>query len=177
MVLALFVSCNRSGRVIPRGRMTRMYAEMLMTDQWISSHYSARRQADTSFVYGPVLEKYGYDADDWRASVAHYLRDPQRYARMFANVGDIIKDRESELVALDNARRAAREYLDNLERFKPEKIYTMSGLFNKETFCEGALRYYVDTTGGDWRFDPSKGADTIYHGPMLIWPEDSTAIL
>jgi len=171
LVLALFSSCARKGKVIPRARMSKIYAEMLMTDQWISTHRKYNRQADTCFVYGTILEKYGYTADDWRASVAHYLHDPQRYGRMLNQTESILKSIQARLTEEESARNAAKEYLAGLAKFEPEKIYILSGLTNPETFYVAGQKYYVDTNGGDWRFDPTKGADTIYKGPVLIWPE------
>ena len=178
ITLAVFSSCRKGGRIIPRDRMSKMYAEMLLTDQWISTHYDMRRHADTTFVYGPVLEKYGYTAEDWRASVAEYLHDPQRYARMLHRTVEILEKRVDELEALNRKDAAAAEYLQGLERFRPKRIFTMSGMKNREVFVEGGVVYFVDTLGGDWMFDPDKDADTVYKGPMLIWPvpSDTTAL-
>ena len=49
------LSCSKGPRVIPRGKMARIYAEMLVTDQWINSTPSVRRMADTSLVYEHIL--------------------------------------------------------------------------------------------------------------------------
>ena len=63
----LLAGCNeKDGKVIPRGTMAEIYAEMLVVDQWIANDLSLKRQADTSFVYVPILEKYGYTPDDYR---------------------------------------------------------------------------------------------------------------
>ena len=81
IILALAASsCSRGPRVIPRGKMARIYAEMLVTDQWINSTPSVKRMADTSLVYEPILEKYGYTTEDYRRSVEVYMDDPERYS-------------------------------------------------------------------------------------------------
>ena len=76
------VSCSRDEKVIPRDKMAQIYADMLLMDQWIIAHPEARRTADTTLVYEAVFERYGYDSDDYRASVGFYLQDPDRYARI-----------------------------------------------------------------------------------------------
>ena len=67
-VLVLFLtSCvgNRE-RVISRAELAEIYAEMMIIDQWILNTPNVRLIADTSQVYGPILEKYGFDADACR---------------------------------------------------------------------------------------------------------------
>ena len=50
--LTLLASCSRDeSEVIPRGKLSEIYAEMLMTDQWITSTPGFRHIADTSLVY------------------------------------------------------------------------------------------------------------------------------
>lgn len=62
----VFASCGKDeAEVIPRGKLAEIYAEMLVTDQWISSTPGMRMIADTSLVYEPILEKYGYDNLDY----------------------------------------------------------------------------------------------------------------
>ena len=56
----LSVSCRKDeAEVIPRSKMAEIYAEMLVTDQWITTTPGIRMIADTSLVYEPILEKYG----------------------------------------------------------------------------------------------------------------------
>ena len=76
--IAILSSCSgKDGRtVIPRRQLAKIYAEMLVTDQWITSTPGMRMIADTSLVYIPILEKYGYDLDDYLKSVDVYMDDP-----------------------------------------------------------------------------------------------------
>ena len=95
----LLAGCNeKDGKVIPRGTLAEIYAEMLVVDQWIANDLSLKRQADTSFVYAPILEKYGYTPDDYRKSVDHYMHDPERYSRILRTSAEILgaQDRESK---------------------------------------------------------------------------------
>ena len=76
----LLFACSREAKVIPRGKMAQIYAEMLVTDQWINSTPSVKRMADTSLVYEPILEKYGSSSADYRKSVETYMDDFSTYA-------------------------------------------------------------------------------------------------
>ena len=60
LAVIVFASCNRNeAEVIPRAKLADIYAEMLMTDQWISNTPGMRLIADTSLVYEPILQKCG----------------------------------------------------------------------------------------------------------------------
>lgn len=174
-VLALVAtSCGSKGDgdVIPRAKMAKVYADMFVTDQWISQQRGLNRQIDTSLVYAPVFEKYGITADDFRTSVYEYSKDPERYARMLKKTVLILEHHskflKAEQARLDREAGLAAEVLD----LKPEKIFWLSGLFDKETFWEEELKLYVDTTGCRWDFDPWKDIDTLWQGPLLIFPEE-----
>ena len=96
----LLFACSREAKVIPRGKMAKIYAEMLVTDQWINSTPSVKRMADTSLVYEPILEKYGYSSADYRKSVETYMDDPERYSRILRTTAEILDKRIKELQQL-----------------------------------------------------------------------------
>ena len=49
--LLLLSSCNREEeKVIPRSKLSKIYAEMLLTDQWIGETPELRQIADTSLI-------------------------------------------------------------------------------------------------------------------------------
>ena len=79
MLLSVLGSC-RDSRVIDEEDMSKIYAEMLMTDQWINSTPDVRRIADTSLVYEPILRKYGYTSEDYRYSINYYLDHDDDFA-------------------------------------------------------------------------------------------------
>ena len=91
--LPLMVSCSGGPKVIPKKKMVKIYADMFVADQWISQNYKASRTADTTVVYEAVFEKYGYDADDYRASVEYYIKDPDRFARILRQTVLELEDR------------------------------------------------------------------------------------
>ena len=88
---------------------------MLVTDQWIIPNPGNRRQADTSLVYEPILQKYGYTSADYRKSVDVYLNDPERFGRILRSAGEILdkklaalKERKEEIIRAE-ALKALRE--------------------------------------------------------------------
>lgn len=97
-VMMLAASCRKDGaEVIPRGKLSKIYAEMLVTDQWIITTPGVRLIADTTLVYEPILQKYGYDSDDYRKSIDYYMNDPERFARIFRTTAEIIDNQIAEL--------------------------------------------------------------------------------
>ena len=68
--ILIISSCKRGDeKIIPRKDMAKIYAEMLVVDQWVQLDQAVRKTMDTTLVYEPILEKYGYDSDDYRNSV------------------------------------------------------------------------------------------------------------
>ncbi|MCM1176411.1 MAG: DUF4296 domain-containing protein [Clostridium sp.] len=175
MALTVLLSaCRREGKVIPRDKMARIYAEMFIVDQKISQDREIRRTADTSLVYEPVFRKYGYTADDYRASMAHYIKDPDRYARILRNSASII---ESEIKSLKKERErleALEKLHDEVSAFSPDRIFRLTGLGNPDLFTEDSLSFYVDSTGGDMYFDVRVWLDTAFYGPVMQLRERDT---
>ena len=88
-VVVMAASCSKDrADVIPRSKMAAIYAEMLMTDQWINARTDVRRIADTSLVYEPILQKYGYSHKDYLKTVDKYMDDPERFSRILRKFSD-----------------------------------------------------------------------------------------
>ena len=157
---------HRNGRVIPRNKMARIYAEMLLTDQWINDNWVQNRSADTSFVYRPILRRYGYDEKDWRKSVSKYIKDPDRYSRILKKSAALLEAREKELRLRLDLINAAERLEQETAGYIPERLYWLAGMRNPDNFVEDGLVFYVDSVGGsEWRFDPYRGYDTLFAGP------------
>ena len=169
---------HRNGRVIPRNKMARIYAEMLLTDQWINDNWVQNRSADTSFVYRPILRRYGYDEKDWRKSVSKYIKDPDRYSRILKKSAAMLEAREKELRLRLDLINAAERLEQETAGFIPERLYWLAGMRNPDNFVEDGLVFYVDSVGGsEWRFDPYRGYDTLFAGPAWkISLRDSVSI-
>lgn len=181
MVLVIPACTGGKGRIIPKGRMARISAEMFLADQWIASRNDLGRRPDTMLVYEPIFREYHCTADDYRASRAYYVEDASKYAKIIKKSVLILekdlKRLKADKVILDKIKGLA----GNRDRFRPEKIYSLAGLedpdvFSEVTFEGDSIFFYVDTTGCDWRFDPLKGVDTLFVGPALVFDEPSDSL-
>ncbi len=170
----LLASCGRDeAEVIPRDDLARIYAEMLLTDQWILNTPNVRLIADTSLVYDPILESYGYDADDYRKSVDRYMDDPERFAKILRTSGEILEGRlkdlelrKAELERLKILRREAEKYRPDI---KWEKVY-MRRKDRQYIGLSDSLVFEMDSTG---RFNISyiERDDTLYDGVRMVLNE------
>ena len=106
LVLAVCLcSCGREGKVIPRNKFARIYAEMFLADSWLSTASpEARQRSDTMAFYEPIFEKYGYTVEDYWASVSYYLQDPDRFSRILNRSNQQL---ESQLKALQAEMESA----------------------------------------------------------------------
>ena len=172
----LLAACNeKDGKVIPRGTLAEIYAEMLVVDQWIANDLSLKRQADTSFVYAPILEKYGYTPDDYRKSVDHYMHDPERYSRILRTSAEILGERLSEL-KIEKAR---------LDRIAGIKVYESDltpedfALYLRDSLImyHDSLSFEADSLKMIYRLIPHETSDTVYEGVAMVIKVDSLSVV
>lgn len=118
MVLLSLYGCKEEG-VIEEDAMAQIYAEMLLTDQWINTTPGVRTIADTSLVYEPILKKYGYTSEEYRRSVDYYLNDPRTYADIMKETVKILDARLAALnqkKALIEEEKTRKQYVKNVTR-------------------------------------------------------------
>lgn len=157
------MSCGKKTSVIPRSKMTLIYADIAMVDEQIMAMpWNDRKAADTCLVYAPILEKYGYTVEDFLESEKKYIKDPTRYIRMIKNAVLMLEEESREL-------KKEKEKLDMLhnrdlymQRFHPNVIYMMDSLDLGDTVL--------------FDFDFQQGMDTIFAGPALIIPADTLLV-
>ena len=169
--MLLASSCGKDKeRVIPRSKLSKIYAEMLVMDQWIQNKPGLRTIADTSLVYEPILEKYGYDSEDYQHSVEHYMNDPERYSRILRSTASIL-DKELKSLRKQQAELKLQEKLQNeIEKYEItmfqfyDEFVTEDGLIN----FSDSIDVVWDTTYNAHRFRRLPRTDTIYEGPRII---------
>ena len=168
LLCGIFVSCGRDeAKVISRGKLAKIYAEMLVTDQWITETPGIRMIADTSLVYEPILEKYGYDSDDYRRSVEHYMNDPERFGRILRTTCDILDNKISELEEI-------QKLLDLRAKLPKIEVDLHPEEFFPYLFDEPYVHYYdsvafiPDSALCIYRLVPIERADTIYDQLRMI---------
>lgn len=124
--LAGMLSCSRGERVIPADKMAAMFEEMFVLDQWIRTDNRLARMADTSLVYAPILERYGYTAEDYYHSVEYYLSEPAEFTEIFQTVKGRLDRRVEELTALEEGitqRDAHRRAIEARTDFRRARIF------------------------------------------------------
>lgn len=177
--IVLAPSCRRNGpRVIPRGKLAKIYAEMFVTDQWIQNTPKLRSIADTSLVYEPILEKHGYTSEDYQHSVQHYMDDPERFSRILRTTGEILDDqikdlkrKQKELQELEAKRLAEskRKYPEY------ELWYTELPPRNERDYSD-TISVGWDTASLMFKFRYMPRTDTIYEGVRMIVPADTLTV-
>ena len=85
-LLVLAVSCHKGPRRIPRGDMEDIMMQVLLQDQYVKQNSELRKQADTMLVYEGIFESFGYDTDDFLASLDYYLADASRMEKIMEKV-------------------------------------------------------------------------------------------
>lgn len=182
VVLALAVglslaSCGKKERVIPKEKMAEIYAEMYVLDQWLDDNRSLRREADTSLVYAPVLDKYGYTYDDYLNSVDVYMKDPTRYSRILRRTSEILGSRLIELKDEKKAQEDALKESRRLDSLRNLIHLNVDSLMNSmvRTAPSDSLVTAFDSLGFvDFRFVQT--SDTTYDGPAMVIRIDSLAV-
>lgn len=173
-MLVLF-SCSggKSGKVIPRGKMGKIYAEMFIADQWIMSRNDLGRQPDTSFIYHPIFEKYGFSADDYRASMEYYIQDPERYGRMIKKSSNIL-DRRLKALKAEKARQefAAGNYIPPQER-RIDRAIVIPRMLWPEAVSKDTLRYFADSIALRIPVDTLRFCDSLSF--FYVEPVDTVA--
>lgn len=181
MAAAMFVlaSCGKDEAVvIPRDDMARIYAEMLLTDQWIMNTPNVRLIADTSLVYDPILAKYGYDAEDYRLSVDRYMDDPERFAKILRNTVEILDARHKELELKKAEMQRLEALKSKAKKYRPDIKWEIARRIDDHPYIApyDSLKFEVDSTG---RFNIVyvERKDTVYDGiKMVVETPDTTSV-
>lgn len=142
----LLSSCSRREKIIPRSTMASIYADMLISDEWLRNHHEEFRRADTMQVYEPIFEKYGYNTDAFRASASHYMRDPERFARILQKAASKIESRHHDLMESMRSREAIESEILNLKSYAPSVIILYDTLFFDYAFSN-PIKIVQDSRG------------------------------
>ena len=156
--------------MIPRSKLAKIYAEMFVTDQWIQSKPGLRTIADTSLVYEPILQKYGYDSDDYQYSIDRYMDDPERFSRILRSTAEIL-DKEINALRKDQEQiKQEQERRREAIEYAVEMFYSLDELISSEGLknCADSLEAEWDTLINTYRIRRVYRTDTIFQGPRII---------
>ena len=141
LVLLLAVAC-RGPRVIPKDTLSDIYTEMFIADQMVRDADIPRAQMDTMLLYEAVFEKYGYDTEDYLYSLRFYLKDPERFGKVFENVA---KRLEGEVEALKKIVELRNRLASKRDADYP-LVDSLLAPFSKESVFVGLARVERDTS-------------------------------
>ena len=141
LVLLAAVACQRT-RIIPRDTLVDIYMDMFLADQVVREENIPHAQMDTTLLYEAVFRKYGYDTDDYLNSVRHYLKDPERFAKVFESVA---KRLEGEIDALNKIVQHQEWVASQLGAKRPQ-LDSILAPFSKESVYVGLARVARDTS-------------------------------
>lgn len=167
LVLLAVAACQRT-RVIPKDTLVDIYTEMFLADQMVREENIPRARMDTLLLYEAVFQKYGYNTDDYLNSVRFYLKDPERFAKVFENVA---KRLEGEVDALDKIIDH-QNWVANQMGVKRPQLDSILAPFSKESVYVGLARVARDTS----RY-PAWFRLVAAHEDTLMIPVDSLAAL
>ena len=157
----LLFSCSRA-KVIPRRTFVKIYADMFLADEWVKDNPSARRQVDTSLLYEPIFESYGYMTDDYLKSVEHYMGDTERYARMLKKAADLLGAKCNSLRRLEESITLHDERLREIGKRREQMMLR----FSPDSVWRGGNLVQVDSNLEI--FFVRRPSDTIYTGPGFV---------
>lgn len=173
VTMMCLASCGTRRHVIPRKDLTDIYVDLFLADGWYDTHIQYRRAADTTDFYGPILKKYGYTSEDYRASVEYYLRDPDRFSRIFKNAASkigksvkVLETREGELREIQDLLRIAAKFAPKMTMFSE---FMAQGPLPTDT-----IAFRKDSITGAWLI-ARVARDTMYLGPRMYVRADTTA--
>ena len=141
LVLLAAAAC-RGPRVIPKDTLEDIYLDMFLADQMVREENIPRPQMDTMLLYEAVFQKYGYDTDDYLHSVRYYLKDPERFAKVFENVAKRMQD---EVDALDKIIEHQNWVASRMGAKRP-RLDSVLAPFSKESVYVGLARVARDTS-------------------------------
>ena len=167
LVLLAVAACQRT-RVIPKDTLEDIYTDMFLADQMVREENIPRVRMDTLLLYEAVFQKYGYNTDDYLNSVRFYLKDPERFAKVFENVA---KRLEGEVDALDKIIDH-QNWVANQMGAKRPQLDSILAPFSKESVYVGLARVARDTS----RY-PAWFRLVAAHEDTLMIPVDSLAAL
>lgn len=138
-LLMLLVSCSGRPRIIPRSTLTDIYADMFLADQWLVDHNSERRKVDTMLFYDPIFRSYGYTFQDYDASVQHYLKDPEKFSRIFRDAAEKLRKSGDVYARKVRQQELIREFNASIKGYQ-SRDFEMDTLLWRTAFKDSLLR-------------------------------------
>ena len=177
-VLAMLCGCGRRSRVIPADKLSHIYQDIYLADQWVRDNPSGRKMADTTLLFDPILRRYGYTFEDYDRTVHYYLDHPEEYSKILDRASERLR-KEGERMQQAVDEQTARE----IELSGYRKGYVRHKFSPDSLNWTGMSYWPVPTEQPDWTPSPQVGVDEPEaptdslrvldrHHPVLKEPEN-----
>ncbi len=114
LLLSVATSCHVTTKRIPADRFQEVLRELFLTDLMLERDGNLSRMADSLLVYPPILEKHGYTAEQFLATLDYYTRRPARFKSLLARLR---KSLNQERTAYNKKREHLNRQRGLSERF------------------------------------------------------------
>jgi len=107
IILVILVATSCSKNVIDDDDLPKILADIYMADRYVLNSPVNIRKADSSLIYEPILNKYGYTTEDFVYTIDYYLPRPVKLKSYFTDAKKILEERElnvSNKLAVINQR-------------------------------------------------------------------------
>ena len=111
--VCLLPSCRRV-KIISQRDMSNIYAEMFLADQWLNDNPVLKKTADTTRFYETIFRKFGYDFEDYDASVNYYLNRPEKYKKIIEHAQNKLRKTQKSLESFEKALERQNQILAGL---------------------------------------------------------------
>lgn len=155
--VSLLTTACRSDR-IPREDMKIVLKELLLTDLQISSNEELKRLADSSWVYAPVLRKFGYTDTQFYNTVSYYVGRPDRFRSLLSQLREDVTEERRQLTAYLEGAHLQKLKLD---RFIAGLKDSVPSPHSEATFKAFTNLLPADSADLVWRMD----RDSLYRLP------------
>ena len=142
LLMVVAVAACRGPRVIPRDKMVDIYCDMFIADQQVRAEGLPPKAMDTLLVYEAVFEKYGYDTDDYIHSLRHYLKDPERFAKVFEEAAERLQGQANALEPIIRHQ----DWVAQRMGAKRPRIDSVLAPFSKDSVYVGLARVARDSS-------------------------------
>ena len=142
LLLVVAVAACHGPRVIPRAKLVDIYCDMFMADQQVRANDTPQRAMDSLLVYEAVFQKYGYDTDDYMHSLRHYLKDPERFAKVFEEVASRLEGQAKSLDPIIEHQ----DWVAQRMGAKRPRIDSILAVFSKDSMYVGLARVARDSS-------------------------------
>ncbi|MFA5768542.1 MAG: DUF4296 domain-containing protein [Bacteroidales bacterium] len=150
-----------SARRIPKEDFQLVLREMFLTDLILERDGTLGRLADSTLVYPPILEKYGYTTEQFLATLDHYASRPARFKSLLTQLRRNIN---AERLAYNEQLSYNARQKELVARFNSWLKDSVPGIHDM-VFKQSLLRILPPDSSQvqPWRMD----RDSLYKDPAL----------